>query len=549
MQALSTYGALVEPKCKPDLSPHVDISSSSLSDTFRQSAQEALSKASSQQAAGGNTSVSLAHIHIHSPASLTASTPEVLIAILSRIENGPAQINLSRGHSPTPDALIDALIRLREQGFIPSPDGRGQGVSWRPSQGASRLGDQGAWFHYRSSDGTPTLRTPHEPSAREPTPQSRGSESGRQTPTETPKTGVQMTSPTIDPERSLKEALNDPRNNTARLLQQILANDPNPSHPQFSANIGTWRDPTANPTLNPAVADARGSVTDRLTQLRDALQIAIERSSLQPLASPERLHFVSHAASQIGDFRAVEPVTYAARPQTAIQHEERSNSDSPRPLLGQAKPHTGPSLRPAGQGRDDLPSETVEKANKVLDALTKATQKLLSLKTLRSIEYAAETSVIAAAAAIALGVMGSDVVVTQILALSKDILSRLRGEKETTEQDDAIANDVDDIVKELELACADRGVERINQRAGLVADIPGTVREETTGLALEGIEIDGGPLGITHTNGQGEFIFKNVPVDEGFAIVAKDAHYSFFPCPALGTVSATTYLTILGKIV
>jgi hypothetical protein len=366
---------------------------------------------------------------------------------------------------------------------------------------------------------------------------------------ETPKTGVQMTSPTIDPERSLKEALNDPRNNTARLLQQILANDPNPSHPQFSANIGTWRDPTANPTLNPAVADARGSVTDRLTQLRDALQIAIERSSPQPLASPERLHFVSHATSQIGDFRAVEPVTYAARPQTAIQHEGRSNSDSPRALLGQAKPHTGPSLRPAGQGRDDLPSETVEKANKVLDALTKATQKLLSLKTLRSIEYAAETSVIAAAAAIALGVMGSDVVVTQILALSKDILSRLRGEKETPEQDDAIANDVEDIVKELELACADRGVERIDQQPGLVADIPGTVREETTGLALEGIEIDGGPLGITHTNSQGEFIFKNVPVDEGFAIVTKDAHYSFFPCPALGTVSATTYLTILGKIV
>ena len=589
----------MEPTCKPGLSPHVDISSSTLSDTFRQSVQEALSKGSSQQATGAGRAESYAHTHPHSPASMPPPTTEVLIAILYRIGNGPGPVNLSRGQSSAPDALIDALIRLREQGFIPSPDGKGQGVTWRPSQGISRLGDQSGRFHYRPSDGAPTVRTPHEPGAREHAQQPRGSESGRQARTETPaeerlrevlekaivryqerasetvreperatspvqpekletpKAGAQITPPTIDPERApkagetivspaIKEALNDPRNNTARLLQQILANDPNPSQPQVSTNTGTWRDPTINPTLNPSLVEVRGSVTERLTQLRDALQITIERSSPQPLTTPERLQVVSQATSQPGDFRAVEPLTHAARPQTTTQHEGRSNPDSPRPVPGQVEHQTGPALRPVGHAREELQPATIEKAHNLLDALSKATQKLLSLQTLRNIEYAAETSVITAAAAIALGVMGSEVVLKQILALSKDILTRLRGERTPSEENEKVAADVEALVQELEMECADRGVETINQPAGLVADIPGTVRDEATGLPLEGIQIDGGPLGITHTNAQGEFIFKNVAVDESFSIVAKNGTYSFFPCPALGTVSATTYLTIFG---
>lgn len=590
----------MEPTWKPGLSPHVDISSTTLSDTFRQSVQEALARGSSQQATVAGKAESYVHTHPHSQASLTPPTPEVLIAILVRIGNGQGPINLSRGNSTSPDPLIEALIRLREHGFIPSPDGKGPAVAWRPSQGVSRLGDQSGRFHYRPSDGTATVRTPHEPSAREHAPHPRGSESGRQTRTETPaeerlqevlekaiaryqerasetvrdperpkspiqperpetpKAGTQITPPTIDPERAprppetivspaIKEALNDPRNNTARLLQQILANDPSPSQPQTTQTTGTWRDPTMNPTLNPSLVEVRASVTERLTQLRDALQTTIERSSPQPLTTPERLQNVAQATSQPGDFRAVEPVTHAARPQTTIQHEGRTSGEYPRPTAGHIEPNTFPALRPVGQTREELPPGTTEKAHNLLDALSKATQKLLSLQTLRNIEYAAETSVITAAAAIALGVIGSDLMLKQLLALSKEILSGLRAERAPGEDEEKVAADVEALVKELEMECADRGVETINQPASLVADIPGTVRDDTTGLPLAGIEIDGGPLGITHTNGQGEFIFKNVPVDEGFAIVAKDEHYSFFPCPALGTVSTTTYLTIHGK--
>jgi hypothetical protein len=167
--------------------------------------------------------------------------------------------------------------------------------------------------------------------------------------------------------------------------------------------------------------------------------------------------------------------------------------------------------------------------------------------TKKSLENAAETAVLTAAAAIALGVIGSEIVLKEIVALSEEIMKRLRGEKLGGEKGEKELVELEKAIRELEEECADRGVETINQPAGLVADIAGTVKDDSSEAPLEGIEIDGGPLGVTFTNAQGEFIFKNVPLDQGFTIVARNSHYSFFPSPAIGTVSAATYLSIFAK--
>jgi hypothetical protein len=176
--------------------------------------------------------------------------------------------------------------------------------------------------------------------------------------------------------------------------------------------------------------------------------------------------------------------------------------------------------------------------------MSKTAQRILSLHTLRKIEYASETAVITAAAAIALGVIGGDLVLKEILTLGQTLLKRIRGEKSHLDERDEAAQELEDTIQELERAFADRGVEAITHPSELVADIPGVVVAESTGLPIEGIEIDGGLLGIVHTNANGEFIFKNVPLDSGFTITAKRHGHSFFPCPAVGTVSATTRLSI-----
>ena len=47
------------------------------------------------------------------------------------------------------------------------------------------------------------------------------------------------------------------------------------------------------------------------------------------------------------------------------------------------------------------------------------------------------------------------------------------------------------------------------------------------GVALEGVEIDGGPLGITHTDAEGNYIFENVPDGTVYTLTAKKGNFVF----------------------
>jgi hypothetical protein len=277
----------------------------------------------------------------------------------------------------------------------------------------------------------------------------------------------------------------------------------------------------------------------------------MERSSPQPLTSNDRPAISNHSVANQGDFTRIDVPINGSRPTTNVQAEGRSSPNVIVPLATPADYSSslthGGAIRPVGYAREGADSARQEKANNALEALSKAAQKILSVSTLRSLENAAETAVLTAAAAIALGVMGSEIVLKEIVALSEEIMKRLRGEKLGGEKGEKELVELEKAIRELEEECADRGVETINQPAGLVADIAGSVKDDSSEAPLEGIEIDGGPLGVTYTNAQGEFIFKNVPLDQGFTIVARNSHYSFFPSPAIGTVSAATYLSIFAK--
>jgi len=371
--------------------------------------------------------------------------------------------------------------------------------------------------------------------------------------------GSQPAPPELSPEKAprpadsivtpaIREVLNDARNDTARLMQQLLGQEVSAPRPTAVPTATTGGQTAVAPVLNPALAEARSSVSERLSQLRDALQTTIERSAPQPAANNDRVAPLSPGTTQVGDFTRAEPVAHSARPQTIIQSEGRGTPDGLRIPSPQTDATVRPSalgpIRAVGEKMDEVRALPQEKAANLLEAISKAADKVLSIQTLRSIEQATETAVLTAAAAIALGVMGGEIVLKELIALGEDLLARLRGEKQLGEGAEKKIVEIEQLVRELEEACTDRGVETINQPAGLVADIPGVVKDELTGLPLEGIEIDGGKLGIAYTNSRGEFIFRNAPLQEGFVVVAKCVNYSFFPCPAIGTVSPTTFITI-----
>lgn len=590
----------MEPVLKPGPSSHVDTAPS-LPQSDVTLIREAI------RSAGGATVV-----EITIPGGLrTPQTPQptaqILITIIDRL--GPGSL---RGFNPNTESnpLLDALRALRESGLIGATLDKGD--SYRPSAPTPTHGpaprgtghDRAPRSHYehyrpprdtdhrteeprkaesaqreapRGEDRPARPETPQEQRLREvlekavvqyleratetPPGTDRPAAQARVERPTAPSVGYHQSPPSIDPDRApqtppsivtpaIRDVLNDTRNDTARLLQQLLGADPNASRPSPHPTPGTTTEASLSPTLNPALTEARAGITERLTQLRDALQVTIERTSPQPLSAPERISQTGQGPLQQGDFTRVEAPVHNARSQTSIQSESRAGSDLPRTSSpGLEVPSIGISvgpLRAAGQRREESTNPTHEKASDLLDALSKAAQKILSVESLRKIEYAAETAVLTAAAAIALGVMGSELILKELLALSEDLVKRLRGEKNLGESGEQEVVEVEQLVRELEEACADRGVETINQPTGLVADIPGILKDNSSGLPLEGFEIDGGALGITFTNAQGEFIFRNVPLDEGFAVVARQDGYSFFPNPAVGTVSATTYLTIFG---
>ncbi len=596
----------MEPAFKAGLQQAVDAISTTLPESNTQDVRASIQAATWQQLGGMAGTGTTAAPSVQALPTGYPDTRQILTLMLHKLETGTPRPNTGT------DPLSDALARLKEYGISISPDGKGaqstqlspmasielhrgnshRGYSYSPENQLQRDGREcrvnnehtrDAPFKEERSRGeegrTGRLETPTEQRTKEALDraiaryQERYGESTaafeRPAPSLSPeKPGTlqqppEISPPTLIPDRSarppetilspaIRETLNEPRNDTARLLQQILAHDPSPSRPVGPTATGGWVEGSQGPAINPSIAEARASVTDRLSQLRDALQTTIERTSPQPATMLDRPSAVSQASTQQGDFTRADPPTHSGCPQTELQGEGRSGSGALRiPTRsiehGANAPSAGGALRPVGQGRDEGGSHQGEKASSLIDALSRAAQKLLSLQALRKIDHAAETAVITAAAAIALGVMGSDIVLKEILALSEQILRHLRGDRALGDTKERAFREIEAAVRELEETCADRGVETIGQPTGLVADIPGAVRDDRTGQPLEGIEIDGGTLGITHTNAQGEFIFKNVPMEEGFVVVANNETYSFFPSPAIGTVSPNTFLTILAR--
>jgi hypothetical protein len=186
----------------------------------------------------------------------------------------------------------------------------------------------------------------------------------------------------------------------------------------------------------------------------------------------------------------------------------------------------------------------LEKGTPLVDALSKSIQKVLNIQVLQKLDRALETVVISGAAGIALGVMGGEALLTQLVALSKELLARLRESGPFTKEQEAEHQTIEEMIKDLEETCHDRGVEKTERPAGFVADITGVIVFSTNGLPVEGVIIDGGALGTTISDTFGEFKFTNIPLETGYSLTCHDHRYSFFPSPVVGTVSTMNHITI-----
>jgi hypothetical protein len=186
----------------------------------------------------------------------------------------------------------------------------------------------------------------------------------------------------------------------------------------------------------------------------------------------------------------------------------------------------------------------LEKGITLVDALSKSTQQVFNLGLLHKLERALDTVAITGAATVVLGALGIEAMIMRLTALSKELLAHLREADTPATELKNEHKSIEEMIRDLEAICRDRGIENTEQSAGLVADITGVITASSHGLPIEGVIVDAGHLGTTVTDTFGEFKIANVALNTGFSLTCYDHRYSFFPNPIVGTVSTGNHFSI-----
>ena len=366
--------------------------------------------------------------------------------------------------------------------------------------------------------------------------------------------------PTRDPSpivtQAIQAAINDARNQSARTIQQILAAEPlsRPPVPDSTTTSSEQLRP-----LDPSFYSTRQSVELKLEQLRDHLQTIVEATTpRQRPEDPSSLHIPGSATQAVGDFSKAGLPLQSPHPIHDAQRADRSAGDSnPLPFVALREVGNpsleripGAAMRAEGELNRSERSVTTEttaqslakilKDNSLMDAISKATERIINIGNLKKIEATLDTTVIAAAAAVTLGVIGAEALTKKLLECSKELLQLLREENvESSSLEKAIEQ-----IERIDEMCHDRDVEKVENQAEMVADITGDIIHSGTGLPVEGVIVDGGTMGMTFTDTFGRFQFQNVPLDSGFHIQFIDHRHTFDPTTLLGTVSAVNHFTV-----
>lgn len=311
------------------------------------------------------------------------------------------------------------------------------------------------------------------------------------------------------------------RPDTQRIIQQVIVAEtvthratPLTLEPRTANSFQIA--PSQNTQTATAMSDLRTSTLDKLTQMKSAFENTVERATPHLVTEQTRASTVSPQPA--GIFSYVEPVRHQASPTLSVQAEDRTAS-SPNESRSRS-----------------------EKGNVILDGLAHITKKVANIETLRALDRSFENACLAMFAAAALGVMATDRVLRELLALAREAEQRLRDEAPNEESETGELAVMQDAARQLE----DELAAKKNAEAGLVGDITGVVADATIGRPLGGVKIDAGPLGIFETNAWGEFHIKNIPLGTEFRLIPSLLGYTFDPGVIFSAVGVANYFNITG---
>ena len=325
-----------------------------------------------------------------------------------------------------------------------------------------------------------------------------------------------------------------PRNDSVTLTQ--LAQQVEASIRQNLAPTPTVSSLEPNPSLGatPHVylqshTELRTSVLDKLTQLQDGLDIAMARAA-QPGLRDERGPTTDLAAKpEQGSFIYFERPSSSVESSLAPQRADRNATPS--------SPQQRPELIP-----DTVPQESASpNSHKLLRSLARLAEKALSVETLRKLDRGFENACLTLFGAAALGVIATDRILRALIALGRYSQQAAQDEDAVSDGEAILLHGVSEALYALE-------VELLEKNSGsastLVADVTGVVGLDGAARPIEGVRIEGGPLGTTHTDTWGQFTFKNIPLGEAFHLSLSHPEYFFNASTVTGIAGINTFINV-----
>jgi hypothetical protein len=193
---------------------------------------------------------------------------------------------------------------------------------------------------------------------------------------------------------------------------------------------------------------------------------------------------------------------------------------------------TAPSI-PAGKSTRNPP---------VIDLLSRLTQSVTPLEGLRRIDRALESVCETIVATALTGVLGTHKVSVVLSAALLELIGAFTKERDAADLSEEQRAKHQDLIDLLSLA---RQTTMVENPFVLVGDVTGRVLHTATGLGIEGILIDAGPIGTCITDSTGCFRFDSIPLGSGFILTAQSVDYSFFPGEIVGTATESSHFCFI----
>ena len=278
---------------------------------------------------------------------------------------------------------------------------------------------------------------------------------------------------------------------------------------------------------------------EKLSQLQDSLDIAMARAA-QPGHSDERGSlFEPQTKPDQGSF------IYFDKPSRV----ETSNGATPELTLGpQRADRTTPNL--ASEARNDvaiaggLQESRQTSAHRLLENLAGLAERALSLETLKKFDHALESACLSIFGVAALGVIATDKTLRTLVALGRYTNTLIAEKEEVPREEAPLLEGVSEALCALEIELLDKKSE---DSATLVADITGVVGLATAPQPVEGVRVDGGILGSTHTDRWGQFALRNIPLGESFTLSFSHPDFNLHPGAVSGIVGLSTFINVAAE--